>query len=142
VKRRLVALRFMLATATILIALGSEIGFGGFHPAVAADDTTEMKNPHEGDPAAIAKGEELFAERCSFCHGGRGKGGKGPPLTAGHFKRSGTDETLFSTIVAGRPGTQMGAFARTLSADDIWDIIAFLRDETKKRAAAGEFSAQ
>jgi hypothetical protein len=41
--------------------------------------------------------------------------------------------TLFSTIVAGRPGTQMGAFGMTLSADDVWDIIAFLRDETKAR---------
>lgn len=137
-----VAPRLSLAAATILVALGSGLGFVGFHPAVAAEDADEVKNPHEGDPAAIAKGEELFSERCSFCHGGRGKGGKAPALTAGHFKRSGTDATLFNTIVAGRPGTQMGAFAMTLSADDIWDIIAFLRDETKKRSAAGELSAQ
>jgi len=142
VKRRRMAPRFILAAATVLVALGSEIDVGGFHCAAAADDANEMKNPYEGDPAAIAKGEELFSERCSFCHGGHGKGGKGPPLTAGHFKRSGTDTTLFSTIMAGRPGTQMGAFANALSADDVWDIIAFLRDETKKRAAAGELSSQ
>jgi mono/diheme cytochrome c family protein len=141
VEERQAAPRFVLAAA-ILVALGSGLGVVDLHPAVAADDTGEMKNPHEGDPLAITKGEELFAERCSFCHGGRGKGGKGPALTAGHFKRSGTDMTLFSTIVAGRPGTQMGAFGMTLSADDVWDIIAFLRDETKKRAAAGELSAQ
>jgi mono/diheme cytochrome c family protein len=141
VKKRRVAPRFTL-TAALLVALGSGLGLVGFRPAMAADDTQEMKNPYEGDPAAIAKGEELFSERCSFCHGGRGKGGKGPPLTAGHFKRSGTDTTLFSTIVAGRPGTQMGSFAQTLSADDVWDIIAFLRDETKKRAAAGELTPQ
>jgi mono/diheme cytochrome c family protein len=131
-----------LAAAIILMALGNGFTFGGGHRVVAADDTDELRNPHEGDPAAIAKGEELFSERCSFCHGGRGKGGKAPPLTAGHFKRSGTDATLFSTILAGRPGTQMGAFANTLSADDVWDIIAFLRDETKRRAAAGELSVQ
>jgi cytochrome c oxidase cbb3-type subunit III len=130
-----------VAAATILIGLGGALGFGGCHPA-AADDSNEMKNPYEGDPAAIAKGEDLFAERCSFCHGGHGKGGKGPALTAGHFKRSGTDTTLFSTIIAGRPGTQMGSFANTLSADDVWDIIAFLRAETKKREAAGELTPQ
>lgn len=130
-----------VAAATILIGLGGALGFGGCYPS-AADDSNEMKNPYEGDPAAIAKGEDLFAERCSFCHGGHGKGGKGPALTAGHFKRSGTDTTLFSTIIAGRPGTQMGSFANTLSADDVWDIIAFLRAETKKREAAGELTPQ
>jgi mono/diheme cytochrome c family protein len=142
VEIRRVAPRFTL-TAAILIALGSGgLGFAGSHPAMAADDADEMKNPHEGDPEAIARGEDLFSERCSFCHGGRGKGGKGPPLTAGHFKRSGTDTTLFGTIIAGRPGTQMGSFAQTLSADDVWDIIAFLRAETKRRQAAGELSPQ
>jgi hypothetical protein len=41
------------------------------------------------------------------------------------------------TLVAElRPGVM------TLSTDDVWDIIAFLRDETKKRAAAGELTAQ
>lgn len=142
VEKRQVTPRLTLAAGTILVALGSGLGAVGFHPAVAVEDADEVKNPHEGDPAAIAKGEELFAERCSFCHGGHGKGGKGPALTAGHFKRGGTDMTLFSTIVAGRPGTQMGAFGMTLSADDVWDIIAFLRDETKKRAAAGELTSQ
>jgi mono/diheme cytochrome c family protein len=141
VKQRRTATRFV-RTAAVLVVLGSVLGPVGLRPATAADDTEEIKNPFEGDPAAIAKGEELFSERCSFCHGGRGKGGKGPALTAGHFKRSGTDATLFSTIVAGRPGTQMGAFGMTLSADDVWDIIAFLRDETKKRAATGELTPQ
>jgi mono/diheme cytochrome c family protein len=141
VKKRRAAPHFAL-TAAVLVLLGSGFGPVRFCPAAAADDTEEVKNPYEGDLVAITKGEELFSERCSFCHGGRGKGGKGPALTAGHFKRSGTDATLFSTIIAGRPGTQMGAFGMTLSADDVWDIIAFLRDETKKRAAAGELTPQ
>ena len=32
----------------------------------------------------------------------------------------------------------MGAFAASMSGDDIWKIIAFLRDETRKRQAAGD----
>ncbi len=110
----------------------------GLSPSFAVDSATDVTNPHEGDPAAIARGSDLFAARCSFCHGGAGKGAKGPCLTCGHFKRGGTDLVLFSTVVNGRPGTQMGSFANTLSADDIWDIIAYLRDETRKRKAAGE----
>jgi mono/diheme cytochrome c family protein len=113
------------------------LAFGGVSasPAATGDD---VLNPHEGDPAAIARGSDLFAARCAFCHGGHGRGAKGPALTAGHYKRGGSDLVLFSTIVTGRPGTQMGAFGGTLSADDIWDIIAFIRDETRKRQEAGE----
>jgi mono/diheme cytochrome c family protein len=111
-----------------------------FSPAFADDN--EQINPHEGDPAAIAKGSDLFAARCAFCHGGHGHGAKGPSLTSGHFKRGGSDMVLFSTIVNGRPGTQMGAFGTTLSADDIWDIIAFLHDETHKRQESGEIPKQ
>jgi len=125
----------VLLRATMGLAL---LAFGGLSPGLAVDSGTDVANPHEGDPAAIARGSDLFAARCAFCHGGRGRGAKGPSLTSGHFKRGGTDLTLFSTVVNGRPGTQMGSFATTLSADDIWDIIAYLRDETKKRQEAGE----
>ena len=40
--------------------------------------------------------------------------------------------------INGRP-TQMGGFSRTLSDDDIWSIIAYLRNEYKDRVARGEF---
>jgi mono/diheme cytochrome c family protein len=107
----------------------------GLSPSLADDD---IKNPREGDPAAIANGYDLFAARCAFCHGGHGMGAKGPALTAGHYKRGGSNLTLFSTIATGRPGTQMGAFGGMLSADEIWDIIAYIRDETRKRQEGGD----
>ena len=111
------------------------LAFLRLSPSLAEDD---IKNPQEGDPAAIAKGYDLFAARCAFCHGGHGMGAKGPALTAGHYKRGGSNLTLFSTIATGRPGTQMGAFGGMLSADEIWDIIAYIRDETRKRQDEGE----
>ena len=116
-----------LVRSVVCVAL---LTFLGLSPIRAEDD---IKNPHEGDPAAIARGYDLFAARCAFCHGGHGMGAKGPALTAGHYKRGGSNLTLFSTIATGRPGTQMGAFGVMLSADEIWDIIAYIRDETRKR---------
>jgi mono/diheme cytochrome c family protein len=121
--------------AVRILSAAAVLAFVGISPLLADEDVT---NPHEGDPAAIAKGSELFSARCVFCHGGHGRGAKGPALTAGHFKRGGSNLVLFSTIAGGRPGTQMGAFGTTLSADDIWDIIAYLRDETRRRKEAGE----
>ena len=41
----------------------------------------DMINPFEGDTEAIAVGYERFNQRCSYCHGMRGIGAKGPPLT-------------------------------------------------------------
>jgi len=123
----------LLQSAVLLVLLAA-----GPLPTVAAEGGDEVKNPHEGDPAAIARGSDLFAARCSFCHGGGGKGAKGPALTSGHYKRGGSDLVLFSTIATGRPGTQMGAFSGTLSADEIWDIIAYIRDQTRKRQESGE----
>ena len=102
----------------------------------------DMVNPFEGDEEAIARGYERFNSRCSYCHGMRGIGAKGPPLTRGYYKVSGgTNINLYSTIASGltingRP-TQMGAFSRTIEDDDIWRIIAYMRQEYKDRKAAG-----
>lgn len=108
----------------------------GIPESVSAEKPADLKNPFEGDPAAIERGLELYNERCSFCHGTRGRGAKGPCLTCGHFLyRGGSNAQFFSTISGGIPGGQMGAFASSLSGEDIWKIIAFLREETKKRIA-------
>ena len=102
----------------------------------------DMINPFEGDAEAIAAGYERFNSRCSYCHGMRGIGAKGPPLTRGYYKKSGgSNINLYSTIASGltingQP-TQMGAFSRTIESDDIWRIIAYMRQEYKDRKAAG-----
>ena len=97
-----------------------------------------MKNPFEGDAEAIEKGRQLYGARCVFCHGGGGRGAKGPSLTTGRWKYGGRDEDVFRTISMGKAGTQMGAFGHTMDSDDIWKVIAYLREETRKRQAAGE----
>ena len=125
-----------------LLALAALVGAGslGQTPGLArAQARPDMANPLEADPDAIQRGLELFNERCSFCHGTRGRGAKGPCLSCGRFLyRGGSNAQLFATIASGIPGGQMGAFAASMSGDDIWRIIAFLRDETRKRQAAGD----
>lgn len=116
--------------------------------AVSADKFVEyggeddLENPFEGNAEAIAEGYERFNQRCSYCHGMRGVGAKGPPLTRGYYKKSGgLNINLYSVIASGlqfngQP-TQMGAFSRTLSDEDIWKIIAYMRQEYRDRKAAG-----
>ena len=93
--------------------------------AVSADKFVEyggeddLENPFEGNAEAIVEGYERFNQRCSYCHGMRGVGAKGPPLTRGYYKKSGgLNINLYSVIASGlqingQP-TQMGAFSRTL----------------------------
>jgi mono/diheme cytochrome c family protein len=86
----------------------------------------------------VEAGKNRFSERCAFCHGGRGRGAKGPCLTCNRFRHGGSDASLYANIAGGIPGTQMGAFGTTLSQEEILSIIAFLRAETRRREDAGE----
>ena len=105
--------------------------------ACATAYADELKLPMQ-DAAAVEAGKERFSERCAFCHGGAGRGAKGPCLTCNRFRHGGSDESLYATIAAGIPLTQMGAFGTTLSREEILNIIAFLRAETARRKTAGE----
>jgi len=95
------------------------------------------------DPAVVDFGREKYAQRCSFCHGGAGKGGKGPCLSCGKFPYSGnTNTNVYRTIAVGvtnrSMGGTMGAFGTTMSAEEITAVLTFMRFEERRRIAAGE----
>jgi mono/diheme cytochrome c family protein len=102
--------------------------------ADATDEWNDMPVPVD-DADAVQKGKERFAERCTFCHGGGGRGAKAPCLVCGHFKRGGKNSQVYANIAAGVPGTQMGAFGTTLQQEEINNIIAYMRVEQKKHEA-------
>jgi len=109
--------------------------------AAFADDIDPARNGLQAgvqDPNAVEAGRSRFSERCTFCHGGSGRGAKGPCLTCGRFRHGGSDGALYANIAGGIQGTQMGAFGTTLSQQEILNIIAFLGAETERRRAAGE----
>lgn len=102
--------------------------------ACHAQSGADTKNPFGGDLEAVRKGEELFGRNCQQCHNSRGKGGKGPQLIRGAWSPGGANSDLYMyvTIAGGRPGTQMGGFGTSLPAEDIWRIVAFLRNEAQR----------
>ncbi len=83
-----------------------------------------------------AKGEKVFKANCMVCHGEKGDG-NGPaaaPLTpkprnfTSATEMKGIDDArLHKSIMEGRPNTAMVSFAKTLSANDIEDVIAYLK---------------
>src|SRR5437763_788100 len=61
-------------------------------PSVKAEDPKKKRAPEE--KAALEEGQALFRGLCSGCHGGAGRGGKGPDLTRGRFMHGNKDEDI------------------------------------------------
>ncbi len=97
--------------------------------------TTGIANPLPQDTVTLARGQQLFAQNCAICHGAGGKG-DGPlgqnlkprpvDLTGSHLTTH-TDGDLYWWISHGIAGTGMPSFTGTLSDQDIWAIIRYLR---------------
>ncbi len=89
-------------------------------PPIALDDA-----PVEGDPEA---GSLVYGERCASCHGALAQGGESAmSLNRWTFLSQASDAFLRYAIVHGREGTPMPGFEGTLDAQQIDDVVAFLR---------------
>jgi alcohol dehydrogenase (cytochrome c) len=84
-----------------------------------------VKNPFDGNPAAIDAGRQTYASVCQACHGSEARGDRGPALT-GAFRHGGSDTEIFRNIRGGIQGTQMPPFAQ-FTSDQIWQVMAWLR---------------
>jgi putative heme-binding domain-containing protein len=87
----------------------------------------EPTKPAAPGPAAMAEGQALFRGLCSGCHGGAGRGGKGPDLTDDKWLHGGTDADIARTIKNGVPGTTMKKLGESLKPDQIRHVIAYVR---------------
>ena len=83
-----------------------------------------------GDPVS---GREIYVNTCIRCHGIDGKGALGiklipPPADLTSLAvQSRLDGTLFRRIHGGKPNTAMGAWKHSLSDEEIWDVLAYVR---------------
>ena len=97
----------------------------------------ERTNPAAGKPEAINGGQNIYRGRCAVCHGIDAKGYRGSDLTSGDWVHGGSDAQIFKTISAGITGTEMPANP-TLSDDEIWMVLAYLRTLSSPGGAAAE----
>ena len=73
------------------------------------------------------RGEGLFDVYCIVCHG---EEGSGSPFTTVALKEAASgmdDATLSGFISEGLPGTSMPGFGKTLTDEQITDLVAFIR---------------
>jgi len=107
----------------------------------------------KSSPESIAKGKELFIDRCAECHGDTGKGVSIKKLKddLGYrtwprnltklwtYRGSNSPKDIFTRITVGIPGTQMPSFAdpgsnKKLSIEERWHVSNFVASlaETEK----------
>jgi mono/diheme cytochrome c family protein len=80
---------------------------------------------------AVSAGQKLFTKSCSPCHGSDGEGDVGPSLNDKQFLSTTPDDTIFSIISSGVPGTEMPAWNQShggpLTDEDVTQLVAFVR---------------
>jgi cytochrome c oxidase cbb3-type subunit 3 len=87
----------------------------------------EIRNPYQGNAAAVQEGRELFGQmNCAGCHGYDAKGGMGPDLTDAGWRYGGTAAQIFNSIHDGRP-KGMPAWDHALPDQEIWKMVAYIQ---------------
>lgn len=100
-----------------------------------------LSNPVAVSDTVLETGKRVYQENCVACHGaeGRGDGEAGKNLSPQpadlrhlmYMSMMTTDAYLYWTIAeGGKPiGSDMPAFKNTLSKEEIWSLIHYLRRE-------------
>lgn len=92
--------------------------------AANADDPNKEWTEQE----LVARGEKVFAANCVACHQANGKGVPGSfPALDGDKIVLGPKDAQLETVLHGRPGTAMAAFAGQLNDVEIASVITYTR---------------
>ena len=118
----------LIAVASLSVGTSAQ-NIGG------SPEARKVKNPVAATPESIAAGKALFLKNCRFCHGedAKGDGPMAPKdthpanLVDDKWDRGSTDGEIFAVIRNGAgPKFDMKP-QKTLSDQDIWNIINYLR---------------
>ncbi|HLC05084.1 MAG TPA: c-type cytochrome [Anaerolineales bacterium] len=122
-------------------AFGGPLDDEDIDALVAFIRSWEEKPPVEFPPEVVARpisleGPEIYAEVCAQCHAKDGGGLIGPSLRDPTFQARFTDQTMFDTINRGHSATAMIGWGEILTADQIQQLVKFIRGLPGNAAAA------
>jgi putative heme-binding domain-containing protein len=103
------------------------LGWAGWIVVTPGISRSQTAKPAAPDPTALAEGQALFRGLCTGCHGGTGRGGKGPDLTDDRWIHGNTDDDIANVIRNGVPKTTMKKLGESLKEEQIRRLIAFIR---------------
>ena len=118
---------FIIMSAILLLCSLSSAGSADWP---VPGEYTGMNNPVAFNNPNVRAGKELWEKNCKSCHGDPGKFNAvalvpPPPDATSEAIQANTDGEIFYKITAGRGA--MPQFELTLSTDDRWKIITYIR---------------
>ena len=105
----------------------------GIQPTPIVEEPQENAPSHKGTRGNRDDGKTVYETNCANCHGneGRGDGPVGqalvPPPSDLTATKKKSDQDLLNTINNGRPGTAMPSWNGDLSAQEIQDVLSYIR---------------
>jgi cytochrome c oxidase cbb3-type subunit III len=136
--------KFGLLALAAMAALGANQGQAADQPEKDAPKPASAAGPDfprpPGDPAAIARGKQIYSVNCAFCHGSTARGGEGGPnlLRSPIVLNDQKGELVAAIVLTGR--TEKGMPKFNLPADRISDIAAYLHSIDVEASAAGSYN--
>ncbi len=97
------------------------------HDVPPVEDSPELKRA-----TGAARGALLFAARCRACHGKGGAGAVPTNVKLAEVAASMEDGDLRDFIASGQPNLKMPGFGKTLTRDELNDIVAYIRTWERK----------
>jgi len=135
-----ILLACLVAAVLALPAASAQATKGGTDEWVAPARAAKKKNPVAADALSLEKGKAVYAKECVSCHGDTGKGDgsavkdlekKPNDLTLTKTLEQ-SDGALFWKITEGNK--PMASYEKTLSEEDRWHVINYLRTLAAKPA--------
>lgn len=133
-----------LATALLAALTVAPMLWAAASPATpwkAPARAAKKQNPFPADAASLQAGKRVYEAECSSCHGPKGKGdgpsAKDLEVPAGDLSSPAlwgqSDGELFWKVTEGRK--PMPSYAQTLTEEQRWHVVNFLRTLAKKPAS-------
>jgi mono/diheme cytochrome c family protein len=101
------------------------------------EDSRTVRKSMSMTQDSVARGKKIYTESCVVCHGVDGSGPEGRTYNVAkkardlseplNYRYGSSDQAIFRTIFYGVPSTPMGGYKKSLSQDDVWDIVNYLR---------------
>ena len=96
-------------------------------PATRRSVSPTEFGPSITNTTGLERGKALFDTYCYLCHGKEGKGAPPTKLVLADLAQTIDDPTLKQFIVQGQINLRMPSFRKTLTSEQIDDVVAFIR---------------
>ena len=139
-------MRFLIPVFALLAVVASAGQHGAGTGAHQHPEAAKKKNPIAADAKSLAEGKDLYLANCADCHGEAGKGDgpmaayTGEPLPSnladGTWQHGSSDGEIHAIIHDGVENTGMMNFDKTLTEEQIWHLVNYVKSLAPKPAPA------